>query len=447
MQKALNHSNFMDGVKRRNPGEPEFHQAVSEVARDLIPFVKTRPEYEDAQILERLTEPDRIISFRVAWQDDQCNTRVNRGFRVQFNDAIGPYKGGLRFHRDLNLSVLKFLGFEQIFKNSLTGLALGAAKGGANFNPRGKSDNEIMRFCQAFMIELYRYIGPDIDIPAGDLNVGNREIAFLFGQYKRLTHRFNGALTGKSLSLGGSHLRPEATGYGCAYFMKHMLNHRNDSLDGKTCAVSGAGNVALHCAEKLIDLGARVISLSDSNGTLYVKNGLDRESLDLIKAAKLNRKKPLSALADELKLQYQAGQKPWALPCDLAFPCATENELDGQDAKALVDNGCQAIAEGANMPLTADAQEIIEQARLLYAPGKAANAGGVAVSSLEMSQNTTGLYWSVEEVEHRLEAIMEHIHLECLCQGDGKNYVDYARGANIAAFIKVADAMLAYGVV
>jgi glutamate dehydrogenase (NADP+) len=446
-QKALTLDNFMTGLQRRNPGEKEFHQAVYEVAQDLIPFIHEHPRYREAQILERLTEPDRVIQFRVAWQDDKCNIRVNHGFRVQFSNAIGPYKGGLRFTRNLNLSVLKFLGFEQIFKNSLTTLPLGAAKGGANFNPRGKSDSEIMRFCQTYMSELYHYLGTELDIPAGDIGVGTREISYMFGQYKRLTHHFSGVLTGKALESGGSHIRKEATGYGCAYFMKIMLGHNNEHLEDKGCVVSGAGNVALYCARKLIALGARVLTLSDTSGFLHIPDGLDDDTLDEIIDWKTGKRGSLKQFAEKRKIEFHAGKKPWSLPCDLAFPCATENEIDEDDAGKLIDNGCKALAEGANMPLTAGAHKVLQDTGILYAPGKAANAGGVAVSGLEIAQNATRLYWTPEEMDHRLQEIMEKIHQQCLEHGQGPEGIDYARGANIAGFTKVAEAMLAYGVV
>src|SRR5690606_23928981 len=445
-RKKLSLNTFMEGLARRNPGETEFHQAVCEVARIIIPYVQDKPHYIDAQILERITEPDRTLSFRVAWQDDGGNIRVNRGFRIQFSNAIGPYKGGLRFHRDLNLSVLKFLGFEQIFKNSLTTLPLGAGKGGADFNPKGKSDGEVMRFCQAFMTELYHHLGPEMDIPAGDIGVGAREISYLFGQYKRLTRQFNGVLTGKSLEFGGSHIRKEATGYGCAYLLKQALNHRHDSLDGKTCLVSGSGNVALYCAQKLTTLGARVVTLSDSSGFIHDPEGLNAEKLAFVMDLKFHRRGKLGEYVKKFGGTFHPDQKPWRVPCQLALRCATQNEIDGDDARTLIKNGCIAIAEGANMPVTSKGYDVIKRAKILYLPGKAANAGGVAVSGLEMSQNSTRLYWSAEEMDHRLENIMEKIHLQCLNHGSENGYVDYVRGANIAGFIKVADAMLAYGV-
>jgi len=446
--KALTIDNFMEGLKKRNPRETEFHQAVQEVVTSLIPFIKKHPEYREAQILERMTEPDRVISFRVCWHDDKGNIRTNRGYRVQFNNSIGPYKGGLRFHRDLNLSVLKFLGFEQTFKNSLTTLPLGAAKGGANFNPKGKSDGEIMRFCQSLMTELYRYLGPDMDVPAGDGGVGSREISYMFGQYKRLTHQFTGVLTGKSLSFGGSHIRKEATGYGCAYFMEEMLRYAGKEIEGKKCVVSGAGNVALFCAQKLIEMGAKVTTLSDTSGFIYDAKGLDKEKLDYIINLKLEKRANLSDYPEKFKATFHKGKKPWNISCDLAFPCATQNELDVEDAQKLIKHGCLAIAEGANMPVTMEAIEVIKENQLLFAPGKASNAGGVAVSGLEMSQNSTRLYWSSDEMEARLKNIMKKIHEQCIQYGKGRGKkVDYVKGANIAGFIKVADAMLAYGAV
>lgn len=446
--KALTVENFMEGLQKRNPGEHEFHQAVFEVATTLIPFIKKHPEYREAQILERMTEPDRVISFRVCWHDDNGNIRTNRGYRVQFNNAIGPYKGGLRFHRDLNLSVLKFLGFEQTFKNSLTTLPLGAAKGGANFNPKGKSEGEIMRFCQSLMTELYRYLGPDMDVPAGDSGVGGREISYMFGQYKRLTHQFTGVLTGKALSFGGSHIRKEATGYGCAYFMKHMLNHHDKDIEGLKCVISGAGNVALYCAQKLIQLGAKVVTLSDTSGFIFDKNGLDQEKLDYIIDLKTRRRGNLSDYPKKFGATFHKNQSPWRISCDLAFPCATQNEIGAKEVESLLKHGCIGIAEGANMPVDTEAHELLNRSGILFAPGKASNAGGVAVSGLEMSQNSTRLYWDAGEMESRLEKIMSKIHQQCVEHGSDKNgHVDYIKGANIAGFIKVADAMLAYGAV
>ncbi|CCQ91021.1 Glutamate dehydrogenase, NADP-specific [Nitrospina gracilis 3/211] len=440
-------SQFMEGFVKRNPGEPEFYQAVQEVAASVIPYINDHPKYIKARILERLSEPDRIIIFRVCWEDDRGKYRVNRGYRVQHSNAIGPYKGGLRFHPSVNLSVLKFLAFEQTFKNSLTTLPMGSAKGGSNFDPKGKSEREIMRFCQAFMTELCKHIGNNIDIPAGDIGVGTREISFLFGQWKRLRNEFTGALTGKGLEFGGSHIRKEATGYGCAYFMESMLKHRGDTIKGKTCVVSGAGNVAVFTAEKLMDLGAKVVTLSDSSGTIYDKDGLNEEKLEFVKDLKLFKKGRIAEYSDKFDCEYHEGKKPWGVKCDLAFPCATENELFQDDAKELIKNGCIAVAEGANMPCTPEAIRVFQEERMLYAPGKASNAGGVAVSGLEMTQNTTYMAWSGEDVDLLLKGIMADIHQQCIDYGvvDG-GYIDYAKGANLAGFKKVADAMMAYGV-
>ncbi len=438
---------FMTGLKRRNPGETEFHQAVEEVATYLIPHIEKSPKYHTARILERLTEPDRIIIFRVCWEDDEGNVRVNRGYRVQFNNAIGPYKGGLRFHPSVNLSILKFLGFEQIFKNSLTTLPMGAGKGGADFNPKGKSDREVMRFCQAFMTELAKHIGEDIDVPAGDIGVGAREISYLFGQYKRLKNEFTGTMTGKGLEFGGSQIRKEATGFGCAYFMEEMLKHQSDALAGKTCIISGSGNVAQYAALKLIHLGAKVIAMSDSTGFVHDPKGIDQEKLNFIIDLKTVRRQSLAEYAREYNLVFHVDEKPWVVPCRLAFPCATQNEVNGEDAKELIKNGCLGIAEGANMPTTIEAINVFQHAKILFSPGKASNAGGVAVSGLEMTQNSIRMSWSHEELEKRLREIMANIHEECIRHGRGNGYVDYVKGANIAGFSKVANAMLAYGVV
>ena len=437
---------FMSGLERRNPGEPEFHQAVREVAKDLVPYLEDKQAYKDAHILDRMTEPDRVIIFRVCWVDDDGNTRVNRGMRVQFNNAIGPYKGGLRFHRNVTLSILKFLGFEQVFKNSLTTLPMGGAKGGANFNPHGKSDGEVMRFCQAFMTELHRHIGPNTDIPAGDIGVGAREVSYLFGQYKRLENEFTGTITGKGLAFGGSLIRTEATGYGCVYFAREMLTTRGEEIQGKTCVVSGSGNVALYTAEKLIELGAKVVTMSDSSGFIYDKDGLDEEKLHWLIGLKTLRRGRISEYAEYFKCEFHEGKRPWSVPCDLAFPCATQNELEEGDAKELVANGCELVAEGANMPSTIEAIDTFLDAKILYAPAKASNAGGVAVSGLEQTQNAMRLSWTREEVDSNLLDIMQKIHASCLEYGREGDYVNYARGANVAGFIKVADAMLAYGV-
>ena len=437
---------FLAGVNGRNRYEPEFQQAVAEVATSIIPYIEERPEYKEARVLERLTEADRIISFRVVWEDDKGHFRVNRGYRVQWSNAIGPYKGGLRFHQNVNLSILKFLAFEQTFKNSLTGLPLGGGKGGSNFNPKDKSDREIMRFCQAFMTELHRHIGPHTDVAAGDIGVGTREISYMFGQYKRLENKFTGVLTGKALSYGGSQIRVEATGYGCVYLMDDMLKHHGRSLDGKTALVSGAGNVAQYATEKLIDLGAKVITMSDSTGFIHEPSGIDTERLEYIKDLKTNRRGSLQEYANEFGAKFHAGKRPWSVPADLALPCATQNELDEDDAKTLIKNGCIALAEGANMPTTKAGVDAFQEADILYAPGKAANAGGVATSGLEMTQNSMRLSWSREDIDTRLRAIMSGIHEQCVEYGNHNGNVDYVKGANIAGFVKVADAMLAYGV-
>lgn len=437
---------FMAGLKRRNPGEIEFHQAVEEVATYLIPYIQQFPEYRTARILERLTEPDRTIIFRVCWEDDEGKIRVNRGFRVQFNNAIGPYKGGLRFHPSVNLSILKFLGFEQIFKNSLTTLPMGAGKGGADFNPKGKSAREVMRFCQAFMMELAKHIGENIDVPAGDIGVGSREISYMFGQYKRLKNEFTGTLTGKGLEFGGSKIRKEATGFGCVYFMEEMLKQQSDSLVGKPCLISGSGNVAQYVALKLIHLGAKVIAMSDSLGFVHDPSGIDEEKLNYIIDLKTVKRQSLAEYAREYKLVFHDGKKPWAVPCQLAFPCATQNELDSTDAKELINNGCIGIAEGANMPTTMGAIRMLQDANILFAPGKASNAGGVAVSGLEMTQNSIRMSWSHKELDNRLREIMTTIHQECVVHGSENGHIDYVKGANIAGFSKVAKAMLAYGV-
>jgi len=438
---------FMTGLVRRNPGELEFHQAVREVAESILPFLVDHPQYEEAHIFERMTEPDRVISFRVCWQDDEGNVRVNRGTRVQFNNAIGPYKGGLRFHPTVTLSVLKFLGFEQTFKNSLTGLPMGGAKGGANFNPRGKSEGEIMRFCQAFMTELARHIGKDVDIPAGDIGVGGREVSYLFGQYKRICNEFTGALTGKGLAFGGSLVRTEATGYGSVYFTSEMLAHRKEDLEGKICTVSGSGNVAQYTIEKATDMGAKVVTFSDSDGFVYDAQGVDHEKLAWLIDLKSERRGRVSEYAKQFGAEYHEGKAPWAVPCDIAFPSATQNELDEDAARLLVKNGATAVSEGANMPTTIEGAHVFRQAGILYAPSKAANAGGVAVSGLEQTQNAMRLSWSRAEVDNRLREIMKNIHRQCVQYGEIKGGgVDYVTGANVAGFVKVADAMLAYGV-
>lgn len=439
----------MQGLVKRNPNEPEFHQAVHEVAETLFPYLEANPKYKVARILERMTEPDRIVSFRVTWVDDAGNVRVNRAFRVQFNNSIGPYKGGMRFHPSVNLSILKFLGFEQTFKNSLTGLPMGGAKGGSNFNPKGKSDGEIMRFCQALMTELHQYIGENTDVPAGDIGVGAREISYLFGQYKRLRNEFTGTLTGKGLSFGGSLVRKEATGYGCVYFAENMLKNINDSVKGKKVVISGSGNVAIYAAEKAIELGATVLTLSDSAGFIHDPAGITMEKLAIIKQIKEVDRKRISAYLEEVPdAEYHEGKTPWSIKADLALPCATQNELHIEDAKQLVSNGLLAVAEGANMPTDAEAVQYFLDHKIHFAPGKAANAGGVAVSGLEQSQNALRLSWTREEVDNKLKAIMSDIHRRCVEHGSAEDgYVNYVQGANIAGFIKVAEAMLAYGAI
>lgn len=435
-------------IKAKDPHQYEFHQAVEEVFLSLSPFLKKNPHYADQALLERLVEPERIIMFRVPWVDDKGRVQVNRGFRVQMNGAIGPYKGGLRFHPSVNLSILKFLAFEQVFKNALTTLPMGGGKGGADFDPKGKSDGEIMRFCQAFISELFRHIGPDTDVPAGDIGVGAREIGFLFGQYRKLSNQFNAAFTGKGLSYGGSLIRPEATGYGCVYFAQEMLHTRNRVIDNLRVAISGSGNVSLHAAEKCIELGATVVSLSDSNGVVYDPNGLDEEKLAWVMDLKNNRRGRIREFAEEFRLEYIEGGKPWVFPCDVALPCATQNELDEEDAKTLLKNGCFCVAEGANMPSTLEATEVFLEQKILYAPGKAANAGGVATSGLEMTQNAMRLSWTEGEVDTKLHSIMQAIHHACVAWGRvDDQYVNYVQGANIAGFIRVADAMLAQGVI
>ncbi len=440
---------FMNGLIKRNPGELEFHQAVQEVTESLMPFIWNNRHYKDSQILERMTEPDRIIIFRVSWEDDQGNIRANRAWRVQFNNSIGPYKGGMRFHPTVTLSVLKFLGFEQVFKNSLTGLPMGGAKGGSNFNPKGKSDREIMRFCQSLMIELHRHIGEDTDVPAGDIGVGGREISYMFGQYKRLENRFVGTLTGKGLAFGGSLIRTEATGYGAAYFMENMLNHTGDSITGKTVAVSGSGNVALYCIKKVTDLGGKVITASDSSGFIHDPEGITAEKLVWLRELKEVKRGRIHEYAKQFKsAEFYEAKRPWDVKVDLAFPCATQNELNGEDAKQLVANGVIGIAEGANMPSTLKAIRIFLHAKVRFGPAKAANAGGVAVSGLEQSQNAMRIAWSADEVETRLIDIMKNIHTQCLRYGEcDDGQLDYVKGANIAGFVKVADAMMAYGIV
>ena len=438
---------FLARLKRRDPEQPEFHQAVEEVLRSLWPFLEANPHYRDAGILERMVEPERVILFRVPWVNDAGQVQVNRGYRVQMSSAIGPYKGGLRFHPSVNLGVLKFLAFEQVFKNSLTSLPMGGGKGGSDFDPKGKSEGEVMRFCQSFMSELYRHIGADLDVPAGDIGVGGREIGYLFGQYKRLSNQFTSVLTGKGLTYGGSLIRPEATGYGCVYFAQEMLKRDGQDFDGKRVTISGSGNVAQYAAQKVMELGGSVISLSDSEGTLFIEAGLSEEQWQYLMDLKNVRRGRLSEMATHYGLQFLAGQRPWQLPCDIALPCATQNELDGNDARTLLKNGCFCVAEGANMPSTLEAVDLFVEAGIFYAPGKASNAGGVATSGLEMSQNAMRLHWTAGEVDERLHGIMQNIHHACVHYGEENGRINYVKGANIAGFVKVADAMLAQGVV
>lgn len=441
---------FIEGVKKRNPGQPEFVQAVREVAEDIFYFIQDKIKYHEYQILRRIAEPDRVVSFRVCWEDDNQNIRVQRGWRVQNNNAIGPYKGGLRFHPSVTESILKFLAFEQTFKNSLTGLPMGGAKGGSNFNPKGKSDHEVMRFCQSFMTELYRHVGADVDVPAGDIGVGSREIGFMFGQYKRITNQFTGVLTGKGLEYGGSLIRTEATGYGAVYFLQNMLERVGNSVEGKDCVVSGSGNVALHAAEKLIHLGGKVLTLSDSGGFVFDPQGIDAEKLAWVKDLKTIRRGRIEEYTRQFNgVQFHAGKRPWGVKCDLAVPSATQNELNGEDARMLVKNGCIGVVEGANMPTDLEGVNVFKDAKILFAQGKAANAGGVAISGLEMSQNSERRSWKGEELQALLVDIMKNIHDRCVEYGSTGNgdHIDYVRGANIAGFVKVADAMLSFGVV
>lgn len=439
---------FVARLTELNPGETEFLQAVREVAESLVPHVLEHEEYARANILQRMTEPDRIVIFRVCWEDDSGQIRTNRAWRVQFNNAIGPYKGGMRFHPSVTTSVLKFLGFEQCFKNALTGLPMGGGKGGSNFNPKGKSDREVMRFCQSLMTELHRHIGEDTDVPAGDIGVGAREVSFLFGQYKRLANRFVGVLTGKGLAFGGSLVRTEATGYGTVYFAQNMLEHHGEGIEGRTAVVSGSGNVALYTVEKLLQLGARPLTVSDSGGFVHDPDGIDEEKLEWVKELKEVRRGRISEYVEKYPgARYFPGERPWSVPCEMAFPCATQNELDGDDAKRLIEGGVRVVAEGANMPSTLEATHRFLDAQVLYGPAKAANAGGVAVSGLEQSQNALRIAWSREEVDERLQRIMRSIHDQCTRYGEADGVVDYVRGANIAGFRKIADAMLAYGAV
>lgn len=440
---------FMTKVIAKNPGEPEFHQAVKEVAESLLPFINENPKYKQAKILERLAEPERVIIFRVPWLDDKGEIQINRGFRIEMNSAIGPYKGGLRFHPTVNLGILRFLAFEQVLKNSLTTLPMGGGKGGSDFDPKGKSDNEVMRFCQSFMTELQRHIGPDTDVPAGDIGVGGREIGYLFGQYKRLRNEFTGVLTGKGLGWGGSLIRPEATGYGLVYFAKEMLATQGKEFKGQTVLVSGSGNVAQYACEKATQLGGKVVSLSDSNGTIYDPDGIDEAKLEYVKELKNVKRGRIKEYASKYpSAKYLEGQRPWNIKCDIALPCATQNEVNEEDAKALIANGCFCVAEGANMPSTNEAIAVYQNAKILYAPGKASNAGGVATSGLEMTQNSMRLPWSREKVDEELHNIMVNIHKTCVKYGteaDGR--INYVKGANIGGFVKVADAMLDQGLV
>ncbi len=439
---------ILTSVKKRNPAEIEFHQAVDEVLTSLEPVVEQHPEYKDAKIIERLVEPERVIMFRVPWVDDRGEYQVNRGFRVQFSSALGPYKGGLRFHPTVNLGIMKFLAFEQVFKNSLTTLQIGGGKGGSDFEPKGKSDDEVMRFCQSFMTELYRHIGSDTDVPAGDIGVGAREIGFLFGQHKRITNTFTGILTGKALNWGGSLIRPEATGYGAVYFAEEMLATRGETLEGKTCVVSGSGNVAQYTIEKLNALGAKVVTLSDSNGFVYDPDGIDGDKLNFVQELKNVRRGRIEEYAKEFNVEYKTGARPWSVPCDCAFPSATQNEIDLDDAKTLVKNGCSVVAEGANMPTVPEGVDVFIDAKILYGPGKAANAGGVATSGLEMSQNAMRLSWTADEVDRRLHEIMKKIHATTAEAAERFGMKgNYVAGANIAGFVKVADAMLDQGLV
>lgn len=440
---------FMAEIMARNPGEKEFHQAVREVLESVAPYILAHPYLMDMKILERIAEPERVVMFRVPWLDDEGEVHINRGYRVQMNSAIGPYKGGIRFHPSVNLSIMKFLAFEQTFKNSLTTLPMGGAKGGSDFNPKGKSDNEVMKFCQSFMTELHRHVGQDTDVPAGDIGVGSREIGYMFGQYKRLRNEFSGVLTGKGLSWGGSPLRPEATGYGTCYFAQSMLATRGDGFTGKKVAVSGSGNVAQYAAEKALQLGAKVVTMSDSNGFVYDPDGIDEEKLAYVMDLKNVYRGRIREYAEKYPhAQYFENQRPWGIKCDIAMPCATQNEINADEARTLVGNGCICVAEGANMPTEPEAIEVFRNARLLYSPGKASNAGGVATSGLEMTQNSIRLKWTREEVDSHLHRIMSDIHETCLKYGTEKDgYVNYVKGANIAGFIKVADAMMAQGLV
>ncbi|MBT4479206.1 MAG: NADP-specific glutamate dehydrogenase [Flavobacteriales bacterium] len=444
MEKRIH--DFMNEVAAKNVGETEFLQAVEEVAEVILPFIEENPKYNNKMLLERMVEPERVLMFRVPWLDDKGNTQVNRGYRVEFNSAIGPYKGGLRFHPSVNLSILKFLGFEQVFKNSLTTLPMGGGKGGSDFNPKGKSDNEVMKFCQSFMTELCKHIGPNTDVPAGDIGVGGREIGYMFGQYKRIRNEFTGVLTGKGMSWGGSLIRPEATGYGNVYFAQNMLEVKGDSFNGKTVSISGSGNVAQYACEKATELGAKVVTLSDSSGYIYDSNGVDDEKLAFVMDLKNVRRGRIKEYAEKYGCDFHEG-RPWGIKCDIALPCATQNELNDEEAKTLIANGCMCVSEGANMPSTPEAIEVFQNAKILFAPGKASNAGGVATSGLEMSQNSLRMNWTREEVDSKLKNIMKDIHSSCIEYGTEGEYVDYVKGANIAGFVKVADAMLDQGLV
>jgi len=445
MQSKMNQ--FIDSVKIKNPNELEFHQAVEEVVESIWDFVLDNPQYQYNSILERITEPERVVMFRTPWVDDKGKVQVNRGFRIEFNSAIGPYKGGLRFHPSVNLSILKFLGFEQVFKNSLTTLPMGGGKGGSDFDPKGKSDGEVMRFCQSFMTELYRHIGPNTDVPAGDIGVGGREIGFMFGQYKKIKNEFTGVLTGKGLNWGGSLIRPEATGYGAVYFAQEMLKTQKQSFKNKIVAISGSGNVAQFAAEKVLQLEGKVITLSDSSGTIYDSEGLNEEKLNYIKDLKNNQRGRIKDYTKKFKANYFEGERPWNQKCDVAIPCATQNEVNLNDAKNLIKNNCMCVVEGANMPTDANAVDQFIKNKILFGPGKAANAGGVAVSGLEMSQNSMRINWSKKEVDSKLNQIMKDIHKQCIQYGTTDNYINYVKGANIAGFIKVADSMIDQGVV
>lgn len=442
-------NDFMAKVIAKNPSEVEFHQAVHEVVESLIPYIEENPKYKEAKILERMVEPERVLMFRVPWIDDKGEIQVNKGFRIEMNSAIGPYKGGLRFHPTVNLGTLKFLAFEQVFKNSLTTLPMGGGKGGSDFDPKGKSDNEVMRFCQSFMTELYRHVGPNTDVPAGDIGVGGREVGYLFGQYKRLKNEFTGVLTGKGLEWGGSKIRPEATGYGATYFAEEMLKtNSNEDLKGKTVAISGSGNVAQFATEKVTELGGKVVTLSDSGGFIYDPDGIDKEKLDYIMNLKNVKRGRIKEYAEKYNAEFHEGQRPWGIKCDVALPCAIQNEINEEEAKTLVNNGCQVISEGANMPSTPEAVEVFQNNNILYGPGKAANAGGVAVSGLEMSQNALRISWTREEVDQRLHTIIKDIHETCVKFGkEDDGSINYVKGANIGGFVKVADAMLAQGAV